>query len=77
MPQGDGTGPGGQMPGAGRGTGIGRGQDGKGRMGGNRPGAGAGGNCLCPNCGEKVAHQTRKPCMEMICPKCGSQMMRE
>ena len=77
MPRGDGTGPAGQGPGTGRGTGMGRGGGGKGRMGGNRPGAGPSGNCLCPNCGKKIPHQAGKPCYEIICPQCGSTMMRE
>ena len=77
MPRGDGTGPAGQGPGTGKGTGMGRGSSGRGRMCGNQPGAGPSGNCLCPNCGAKVAHQAGKPCYEQICPKCGSQMMRE
>ena len=43
MPRGDGTGPFGGGPGTGRGMGQG---GGRGRMGGNRPGAGSGGNCI-------------------------------
>ena len=77
MPRGDGTGPAGQGPGTGRGTGMGRGGSGRGRMGGNRPGAGPTGNCLCPNCGAKAPHRVGKPCYSITCPSCGSQMMRE
>ena len=66
MPFGDGTGP----FGGGRGMGRGRG-------GGNRPGAGPGGNCICPSCGEKVAHQAGVPCYSVNCPKCGTRMVRE
>jgi len=65
MPKGNGTGPGG-------GAGMGR----KGGMGGGRAGAGLGGDCLCPQCGAQVPHQQGKPCFNMICTKCGSQMMR-
>lgn len=74
MPSGNGTGPFGQGPGTGRGMGQGRG---RGRMGGNRPGAGLGGNCLCPSCGAKVPHQVGVPCYTMNCPKCGTRMVRE
>jgi predicted amidophosphoribosyltransferase len=65
MPRGDGSGP----P-------RGQGQRG-GRMLGNRPGIGPGGNCVCPNCGEKVPHQRGTPCYSMSCPKCGTKMVRE
>jgi hypothetical protein len=64
MPRGDGTGP----P---RGF-LGRG----GRMEGNRAGAGPGGNCVCPSCGEKVPHKQGTPCYEQSCPKCGVRMVR-
>ena len=73
MPFGDGTGPTGQGPGTGRGRGRG---SGRGRMGGNRPGAGPGGNCVCPSCGAEVAHQQGVPCYSMSCPKCGTNMVR-
>jgi hypothetical protein len=64
MPKGDGTGP----P---------RGSSGRGgRMGGNRPGTGPGGNCVCPGCGEKVPHKQGIPCFNMNCPKCGIKMTR-
>ena len=72
MPFGNGTGPSGENPGASRGRGRGRG-----RMGGNRPGAGPGGNCICPSCGAKVLHQAGSPCYSMNCPKCGIRMVRE
>jgi Zn finger protein HypA/HybF involved in hydrogenase expression len=45
-------------------------------MGGNRPGAGPGGNCLCPACKTKIDHQTGIPCYSVKCPKCGSKMVR-
>ncbi len=73
MPRGDGTGPRGQGSGTGRGTG--RGGAGQGRGGGFA--AGPGGNCVCPNCGEKAPHQIGKPCYEQQCPKCGYTMARE
>jgi len=75
MPRGDGTGPfGGGSGQAGRGMGRG---SGRGRMGGNRPGAGLGGNCICPSCGVKVPHQAGVPCYSANCPKCGAKMVRE
>jgi len=66
-PQGRGMGGGG---GAGRGGGMGRG------MGGGR-GMGPGGQCVCPNCGERAPHQRGVPCFDMKCPKCGTAMTRE
>ena len=48
-----------------------------GRKGGNRPGAGPTGNCVCPSCGEKVPHQRGVPCYSISCPKCGIRMVRE
>ena len=75
MPRGDGMGPPwGSGPGTGRGSG-GRG-GGAGRMGGNRPGAGPSGDCICPNCGERLAHQAGIPCYNVSCPKCGAKMAR-
>jgi len=72
MPRGDGTGPRGQGPGTGRGMGSG---GGRGQGGGF--GAGPGGYCVCPNCGEQVAHQPGIPCYEQKCPKCGTAMTRK
>jgi hypothetical protein len=67
-----------QGPGTGRGGGAGRGTGrGRGRMGGNRPGAGPAGNCICPSCGEKLPHQAGVPCYSATCPKCGTRMVRE
>ena len=66
MPGGNGTGPVGQGPVAGRG----RGRE-------DRPGAGPAGNCVCPNCGEKVQHKAGTPCADVECPKCGNKMVRE
>lgn len=73
MPFGDGTGPLGQGPGTGRGMGRG---GGRGRMGGNRPGAGPGGVCVCPNCKLSAPHKAGVPCYNMNCPKCGAKMVR-
>ncbi|MCE5323699.1 hypothetical protein LLG46_10355 [bacterium] len=62
MPRGDGTGPAG---------GRGRGQ-----MGGGRASAGPGGDCVCPSCGHREAHERGVPCVEKTCPKCGTKMVR-
>lgn len=63
MPRGDGTGPGMKRD--------------MGGGGGNRFGAGPGGNCVCPACGTKVPHQAGAPCASINCPKCGTKMVRE
>ncbi|MGC9159746.1 MAG: hypothetical protein ACP5FH_12245, partial [Terracidiphilus sp.] len=70
--------PGGFGAGAGRGGrrragGQGQGSGGAGRMGGA---AGAGGFCVCPKCGEKMAHTAGQPCQKMQCPKCGGPLVR-
>jgi len=78
MPGGDGTGPSGGGPGTGRGMGRGMGRGGgRGRMGGNRPGAGPSGDCVCPSCKLCVPHKVGVPCYSMVCPKCGTKMIRE
>lgn len=74
MPQRDGTGPGGEGPGTGRGLGMG---GGRGRMGGNKPGSGPGGNCVCPDCGQTFAHETGVPCNSRECPKCGVKLVKQ
>ena len=75
MPRGDGTGPpGGGGPGTGRGMG---GSGGRGRMEGNKPGAGPGGECVCPSCGTTAPHQAGVPCYQIECPKCGTSMVRK
>ena len=71
MPRGDGTGP--AKRGSGTGKGLGR-SVGRGMMGGR--GLGAGGECVCPNCGYKAAHQLGVACYEVNCPKCGTTMTR-
>jgi len=48
---------------------------GRGRMGGFA--AGPGGNCVCPSCGQTVAHQVGVPCSQLACPKCGQLMTRQ
>jgi len=65
------------MPGGdGKGPPTGRGQR-AGRMKGTQPGAGPGGICVCPSCGEKVPHKQSIPCFKISCPKCGTMMVRE
>jgi len=60
--------PGRNRPGRyGRGSGIGRGQ----------MEAGYPKNCICPNCKTKVPHQPGVPCSTLVCPKCGTLMVRE
>jgi len=58
--------------GFGRGRGMGRGP-GQGRRGF----AGPSGYCICPKCGEKVAHQPGVACRSLTCAKCGTIMVRE
>jgi len=62
--------------GSGAGQGRGRGGQGRGRMGGPLRG-GAGGSCLCPNCGHREPHEIGVPCVRKACPKCGTAMTRE
>ena len=71
MPRGDGTGPRGQGPRTVRG----RGGGGRGRGGGF--GAKPGGDCVCPVCGFKLAHEPGVQCFQMRCSKCGAMMSRE
>jgi len=58
--------------GGGQGRGGGRGM---GRMGGSGK-AGPGGECICPQCGEKTPHKRGVPCFDQKCPKCGTVMAR-
>jgi len=37
----------------------------------------AGGFCICPKCGEKIAHRRGIPCQEERCPSCGAKLLRE
>lgn len=62
--------------GQGGGRGQGRGGRGSGRQGGMF-GAGAGGFCVCPQCGKKEPHQQGIPCFQRKCPECGANMIRE
>ncbi len=64
---------GGQGQGRGRGPGGGQG---RGRLGGPEA-AGAVGSCLCPKCGQRLAHDRGVPCVQRQCPKCGTTMIRE
>lgn len=41
------------------------------------PGAGTGGQCVCPECGAAVAHEAGTPCATVDCPECGAKMQRE
>jgi len=51
---------------------------GGGGRGRNRGGAlGPGGFCVCPKCGEKVAHPQGVKCTTLKCPKCGNIMARD
>jgi hypothetical protein len=65
MPNLDGTGPNGAGPMTGRGAGAGQGR---------RMGLGGTAQCVCPDCGEKVAHTRGIPCAQTKCPKCGNRM---
>jgi len=48
----------------------------RGRNQGTRPGAGPGGYCVCPACGNMVPHTTGVACYTIECPLCGSRMVR-
>ena len=50
---------------------------GRGLGGGNKPGSGPGGNCICPNCGKKIPHKTAAPCSTKVCPNCNTWMQKE
>ena len=60
----------------GQGQGGSRGR-GRGWGGGDKPSSGPGGNCLCPKCGHKEPHAAGQRCIDQVCPKCGTKMIRE
>lgn len=35
------------------------------------------GACVCPKCGERIAHRRGVPCQEERCPQCGAKLLRE
>ncbi|MBT4824374.1 DUF134 domain-containing protein [Candidatus Woesearchaeota archaeon] len=76
MPGGDGTGPMGQGPIAGRGRRQGAGNGGRGRNSGQIA-AGPDGICKCSKCGHEQAHVRGQPCTQINCPKCKSIMIRK
>jgi hypothetical protein len=47
---------------------------GRGRMGGK--GLGPGGECVCPQCGQRAPHQRGVPCYQQLCPQCNTPMTR-
>ena len=65
----------GQGKGSGRGKGLGKRRSGK--RGQVSSSGGQVGNCVCPNCGEKVLHQRGTPCNEHQCPSCGTRMFKD
>ncbi len=62
---------------SGSGKGNRAGGRGQGMGGGNKPGSGPTGKCICPKCGYKLAHQVGERCMDQTCPKCGAKLVRE
>ncbi len=48
---------------------------GRGRMGGFA--AGPSGECICPNCGYRLKHNSGIPCSNLKCPKCGVVLVRK
>lgn len=61
------------------GAGTERGRGGRGNRGRGRCGEfmGAGGDCICSRCGERIPHNAGFPCMKERCPNCGAAMVRE
>jgi hypothetical protein len=74
MHRGDSTGPTG--PGRGIGRGMGRGQSrGRGPISGLFA-TGPSGSCICPKCAAVVPHAAGQSCNIILCPRCGTQMIR-
>lgn len=48
----------------------------RGRFGGNLPGSGPGGYCVCPSCGYSKDHAVGSPCKNEKCPKCGNRLIK-
>ena len=62
-----------------RGKGSGRGlcrRQGK-RIAGGLTNIVPGGECVCPTCGETIAHEAGVSCRQVKCPKCGAGMIRK
>ena len=76
MPGGDGTGPEGKGPIAGKRNRQGAGRGGRGRNNGPNAG-GPGGVCKCPECGHEQAHIRGQPCSQVKCPECNTLMTRK
>jgi hypothetical protein len=77
----DGAGPGaqgGRRGGRGPGVGAGGCRRGPGGAGVGTPGVaeGTAGQCTCPACGARVAHERGIPCVQVTCPRCGQPMER-
>jgi len=54
-----------------------RSYQGRGAQGGDKPGSGPAGNCICPSCGYTTPHSRLQPCNQRKCPKCGATLTRE
>jgi hypothetical protein len=54
-----------------------QGEGGRGQGGGNKPGSGPDGECVCPKCGHKETHFVGERCIDRACPRCGTRMIRE
>ena len=54
-----------------------RGAGGLGRGGGDKPGSGPGGDCICPGCGYRMPHVVGLRCVDASCPNCGQRLIKE